>query len=288
MKESELGRIYKDGEVIFREGDEGDSMYVIQAGEVKITKNTPSGEVTIAVLGTGEIFGEMALFDRLPRSATAIASGEARVLSVDRKKLFSTISRDPTLVFKLIESMSKRIRRLNEELLKLRRHKKDLLAVCIDVEKVCKMILEEAREVIEADNGSIMLLDKEKNVLMLRAAFGKQAEQKVTLSPGTGIAGEVVKTGRSELVNNVSMDSRFVSGGLEIKSILCVPLRHRDISFGVINLSRFSDELFNLEDLKLLNSLALYASVAIQNALNFMCLQEVTNEFLQSAALMSF
>jgi len=116
MKEGELGKIYADGEIIFKEGEKGEVMYVIQSGEVKITKKLVSDHTTIATLQSGEIFGEMALFDKLPRSATAMASGEARVLSIDKKKLFSTISHDPTLAFKIIETMSQRIRRLDENL----------------------------------------------------------------------------------------------------------------------------------------------------------------------------
>jgi len=116
MKDSELGKAFSDGDVIFREGEKGEMMYVIQAGNVKITKNTKSGEVTLATLTSGDIFGEMALFDRMPRSATAVASGDARILSIDKKKLFTTISRDPTMVFKVLETMSQRIRILDEEL----------------------------------------------------------------------------------------------------------------------------------------------------------------------------
>ena len=52
----------------------------------------------------------------MPRSANAVAQGNARVLSVDKKKLFATISRDPTLVFKMLETMSRRIRKLDESL----------------------------------------------------------------------------------------------------------------------------------------------------------------------------
>lgn len=115
MKEGELGKVYADGEIIFKEGEKGEGMYVIQSGKVRITKNTPSGEVVLGTLEAGEIFGEMALFDRMPRSATASALGNARVLSVDKKKLFTLISRDPTTTFKIIESMSRRIRKLSEE-----------------------------------------------------------------------------------------------------------------------------------------------------------------------------
>jgi len=117
MKNSDyLGRVYSDGEVIFREGDKGDGMYVIQSGKVKIRKQTPSGEIEIAEIGDGDILGEMALFDKLPRSATAVASGDVRILSVDKSKLFKLISGDPTTAFKIIQSMSSRIRRLSDEL----------------------------------------------------------------------------------------------------------------------------------------------------------------------------
>ena len=126
MKESDyLGRTYEDGEVIFREGDKGEGMYVIQAGKVKVTKQTASGEVTLSVLEDGDIFGEMALFDKLPRSATATASGEARVLSVDKTKLFTLISRDPTTTFKIIETMSSRIRKLSAEISQYKKTEQD-------------------------------------------------------------------------------------------------------------------------------------------------------------------
>ena len=64
---------------------------------------------------------EMALFDRLPRSATVKAMGETRILTIDRKGFISRISKDPTLAFKMLESMSKRIRELHKELIKLRK-----------------------------------------------------------------------------------------------------------------------------------------------------------------------
>lgn len=116
MKNGELGKIYPRGAVIFREGEKGDVMYVIQGGSVGISRKIDAKDVRIATLGPGEILGEMALFDMQDRSATAIVETEARILTIDKHKLFATISRDPTLAFKIIETMSKRIRRLNEEL----------------------------------------------------------------------------------------------------------------------------------------------------------------------------
>ena len=116
MKVGELGRTYRDGEVICLEGDEGEHMYVIQSGEVAVIKKTQEGEVAIRTLKAGEIFGEMALFDKLPRSATVKALGTARILTIDKTGFIPRVSKDPTLAFNILESMSKRVRKLTEEL----------------------------------------------------------------------------------------------------------------------------------------------------------------------------
>lgn len=287
MKEGELGKIYSDGEIICREGDTGNVMYVIQSGKIEITKKTESGDIPIATLHNGEIFGEMALFDRMPRSATAAAMGEARVLSVDKKKLFSTISRDPTLVFKILESMSQRIRRLDEELTKLKKNNTDIPHMCVNIDDACRFVLDEARKVIKPDSGSIMLLEDGQEFLMIKAAFGAESQTKMKFKAGDGIAGDVLKTGRAELVNNVSLDSRFMAGGAQIKSMLCVPLRCKDSSIGVINMSNSSEKLFTLDDLKLLHSLAIYAFVAIQSARNFSSLKNATDEVLRHATMLN-
>jgi len=286
MKDSELGRVYAEGELIFKEGDEGDRMYVIQSGRVQIMKKTSSGDLTIATLGKGEIFGEMALFDRLPRSATAAALGEARILSIDKKKLFQTIDRDPTLVFKTLESMSRRIRRLDEEFAKLRKSKLDILQIFINVGETCSFILEEAKNFIKADNGSIMLYSDEEKALFIKAAFGTEWNPKTKLNAGEGIAGDVLKTGRAELINNVSMDPRYKKGSADINSVLCVPIKGRNTHLGVINMSRISENLFTIEDLKLLRFIALYASIAIENAMNFSRLRNVTDEILRHATML--
>lgn len=286
MKDGELGKVYSEGELIFKEGDEGDRMYVIQSGRVQIKKNTPSGDLTIATLGKGEIFGEMALFDRLPRSATAAALDEARILSIDKKKLFQTIDRDPTLVFKTLESMSSRIRRLDEEFAKLRKSKLDILQIFVNVDETCNFILEEAKNFIKADNGSIMLYSDEEKALLIKAAFGTEWNPKTKLNAGEGIAGDVLKTGRAELINNVSMDPRYKKGSADINSVLCVPIKGRKTYSGVINMSRISEKLFTIEDLKLLRFIALYASIAIENAMNFTSLRNFTEEVLKHATML--
>jgi len=286
MNEGELGKVYSDGEIIFKEGDVGEGMYVIQSGKINITKKATSGELVIATLQSGEIFGEMALFDRLPRSATARASGNARILSIDKKKLFSTISRDPTLVFKLLESMSQRIRKLDEEFMKLKKSNIDILHVFIDVDETCNLILEEAKKMIPADNGSVMLLDDKDKTLSIMAAFGSESDNKIRLTEGEGVAGDVLRTGKAELINNVSLDSRFKPMGIHITSMLCVPLKLKNYNFGVINMTNSSEKYFTIDDLKLLHSIAIHASIAIENAKNFSKLKNATDEVLMHATLL--
>jgi len=285
MKDGELGRVYDDGEVICREGEKGEVMYVIQSGKVKISKETPTGSLNIATIEKGEIFGEMALFDRLSRSATASASGKTRVLSINKKKLFSSINRDPTLVFKILNSMSQRLRRIDSEFTKLKKNKLDIFS-CMDIRESCKIILEEAKNIVDANNGSIMLFDHEEKSLSILAAFGAKTETKMKFALGEGIAGDVLKTGKAELVNNVMMDSRFIPGRIKIKSMLCVPLKSKSRNFGVINLSNTTEKMFNIDDLKLFHTLSVYASIAILNSQNFSELVSATDEVLRNATML--
>ena len=74
------GRDFPAGAVIFEEGDPGSRMYVIQSGEVRILKRVGAREITLARLGAGEAFGEMALLEGQPRSATAIVEAPSRIL----------------------------------------------------------------------------------------------------------------------------------------------------------------------------------------------------------------
>ena len=262
-------------------------MFGQQAGEVKITKKSPSGDVAIATLDKGDIFGEMALFDKMPRSATAVAACDARVLSIDKSKLFSTISRDPTLVFKILESMSKRIRGLNEEFAKFRKNQSGIQKRSFSLGDVCGMLLEESKNIVEADNGSIMVLEEDGKSLSIQAAFGSESECKVKLVIGEGIAGDVLKTGRAEMVNNAVMDPRFVKGKTQIRSMLCVPLKCNGCVFGVMNLSNTKDRLFSLDDLKLLSSLAVHASIAIQNSINLTALRNATDDVLRHTNILT-
>ena len=110
-----LGKVYEDGEIIIQQGEVGNCMYVIQDGKVEVLIGKDDQEVQIAVRGEGEFIGEMAIFERDVRSATVRALGPVRMLTIDKKNFLRRISQDPSLAFRVVESMSRRIRELSEE-----------------------------------------------------------------------------------------------------------------------------------------------------------------------------
>lgn len=120
MKTSELGKIFADGEVIIRQGDAGEVMFEILDGQVEVLQEREGQEVRLAILDKGDFFGEMAIFEREKRSATVRAHGQVRVLTVDKKILLRRISEDPSLALRILERMSHRIRKMDNELVRMR------------------------------------------------------------------------------------------------------------------------------------------------------------------------
>lgn len=120
MSQAALGRFYGDGEVVVRQGDVGDSLYVVQDGEVEIVIEEGGTEVVLRMARRHEVLGEMALFERQPRSATIRAKGRARILTLDKQNFLRRINEDPSLAFRLIETMSRRVRELSHEIVELR------------------------------------------------------------------------------------------------------------------------------------------------------------------------
>ncbi|TNF46442.1 cyclic nucleotide-binding domain-containing protein [bacterium] len=112
-----LGVKYPDGYVIFREGDMCDALYIVHAGNVRIITTLPSGgQIELALVGPGEIFGITTIFENLPRSSTAIVQGGASILKIDRSILIRAIHNDPSLVSNILKSLSQRARKLKKAL----------------------------------------------------------------------------------------------------------------------------------------------------------------------------
>jgi len=115
---AKLGKQYQDGEVIVRQGDTGKCMFVIQRGEVEAVAERDGKEFTLRKMGANDFFGEMALFEQETRTATIRSLGPAHVLTIDKKNFLGGIHEDPSLAFRIVRTMSHRIRDLTDRLAK--------------------------------------------------------------------------------------------------------------------------------------------------------------------------
>ena len=120
MRIGAMGRLYEPGECIVKQGEVGDCMYIVQQGEVEVILDSPSGEILLSTLRPGDVFGEMALFTKQPRSATTRTRGRARVLTIDKRTFLKRVHEDPSLAFRILQKMSERIQHLDGEIQRLR------------------------------------------------------------------------------------------------------------------------------------------------------------------------
>ena len=108
-------RVFRSGEVVFEEGSVGRQMYVINAGRVTVLRGANGRQVQVGSLGPGDIFGEMALVDDLPRSATVVAAEEnTRILEIDHALFVYLVGQQPTFALMVLKAISLRLRTLYE------------------------------------------------------------------------------------------------------------------------------------------------------------------------------
>jgi CRP-like cAMP-binding protein len=104
-----FGRSFPAGEVIFREGAPGAVMYVLRTGRVRIERRFPTGDRTLAVLGPGEFFGEMAILNNRPRTATAIAVEPVEALEIDGRTFEAMVVGNTEIAVRLIRKLAARL-----------------------------------------------------------------------------------------------------------------------------------------------------------------------------------
>lgn len=110
-------RRYAKGDVILYKGDPGQVIFLILKGGVKAILEDHNGkEIILSKLHIGDYFGEMALFDRMPRSAEVVALEDSEFLVIDEKALFPLIRKNPDLAMRLLSEMSLRLREANEQI----------------------------------------------------------------------------------------------------------------------------------------------------------------------------
>jgi CRP/FNR family transcriptional regulator len=105
------------GDVLFHEGESGDTLYVIREGKIKLGRSSSDGrENLVAILGPGEMFGELSLFDPGPRTMTATAVAETQLMGLGNDSLTGLLTGRPEVAKALLAALAQRLRRTNEHL----------------------------------------------------------------------------------------------------------------------------------------------------------------------------
>lgn len=104
-------RSFKDGETVFREGELGSTAFIVQSGDVEISRVNDGKDEVLAIIGTGGIFGEMALIDEKPRMATAKVKGGATIMTITKMMYESKLKSSDPFIRALLRILVQTVRR---------------------------------------------------------------------------------------------------------------------------------------------------------------------------------
>ncbi|MBA7599925.1 MAG: Crp/Fnr family transcriptional regulator [Candidatus Cloacimonadota bacterium] len=135
------------GEVLFKDGDRGDEMYLIKSGKIRISKSAGEVEKTLAVLKEGDFFGEMSVIDGSPRSATATAIEPAELVIFDREVFMNQVRENPLIEY-VLHTLIRRLRDADEQI--------KFLLIKNEEKRLIAMLLTKAREGTQTDKGILI------------------------------------------------------------------------------------------------------------------------------------
>ena len=161
-------RTFKEGEVLFKEGERGREMYIIKEGEIRISRESKEGEIELARLQNGAILGEMSLLDNLPRSATGTATKQTQVTLVNEQIFTATMQIVPAWLASIIRIITSRIRDANKRVgQSILRNREE------GVSSLMSLLLDNNRKIV----GNLVALDLEFVVMesYYTCKLGKQA-----------------------------------------------------------------------------------------------------------------
>lgn len=279
---------FKAGEIILREGEKGDKACLLAKGSVKIVKLSDSAGKILFEMHDGDFFGEMALIDLHPRSASVVALTDCEIISIPADYFKQIVHQCPQILINIAEELSIRLRVSNEKLLKdFLNYEKDMLDQInrlhyfievakrvnstIQIDELLKVILEIALEITNADRGTVYLVDENSGEIWSKVLMGNEIAE-IRLPIGKGIAGYVAQTGETINLIDAYQDPRFnpevdMKTGYRTKTMLCQPIKDKDGKIvGVFQLINKKDGIFTKRDEEMLDALAIHASIAIQNA----------------------
>jgi class 3 adenylate cyclase len=143
------------------------------------------------------------------------------------------------------------------------------LAAVLDISAIGESALEQARRLITASNGGILVMAEPGAPLESVACFGADlfGGKEPPLPPSSRFAASVIERGTAEIVNDPGSDPRALDAELRLRALICAPLRAKQRTLGVIALANTADAAYTAADLKLLDTIALLTAAAIENAI---------------------
>jgi CRP/FNR family transcriptional regulator, cyclic AMP receptor protein len=268
---------YGDGEAVFAEGDPGDGMYFIVNGRIRIEKRTQAASARskiLTVLDSGDYFGEMALLDQKPRSASAIAADHAKVLRLS-KAAFDGMQQQSgvagmSVLFAMIRTSSDRIRRLSTQVVVYDEVGK-AIGEARDLQSLLDVILQQLSSATFADWGMLLLRSQFSDQLELRAQVNLPltiAQRELVIN-GQGFLQAVLQNPQAQRVASFDAEEPFKSTprlGFETPSLLISPISVENQLLGLTLLGGQEPGQFSLDALNLARGVAHQAAQAILNA----------------------
>lgn len=142
-----------------------------------------------------------------------------------------------------------------------------LLSSSLDIFEILAVTTKRIHEIMNIEACSVMVADQKSGQFILKAISGRVVDEHVSLKTTEGIAGNVLETGTSIIANNTAEHPCFVNtGAVEITSLLCLPLKVKNTTFGILNLRNKANGVFTSEDEALMNSLCVMVAEVIENA----------------------
>jgi K+-sensing histidine kinase KdpD len=299
---------YPAGTILFETNTSGDKVFVIEKGIIRISRVTSFGEeTTLDILKRGEVVGELASIDGQSRSARATCIEDSLLLSLEKSEFEKLLRSSHKVAFNLLRELSARIRKADDNIvLRLEEQRKaieirfnklqrlieasKIINSTLDLDKLLGLILSSATQSIDADRGTLYLVDDIKKELWSKVHQGIDMVE-IRLPIGKGFAGYVAETGETIIIPDAYADPRFNPDidkrtGYRTRNMLCMPMRNKDGKIiGVFQLINKNQGCFDNDDVSFIDAFSAHASVAIENA--HMAQEMVANERLSAVGKMA-
>ncbi len=279
---------FKKGDYVYKQGEMGHAFYVIVEGKVElVVENNDGNKSVIGFMTAGDHFGELSLLTGSPRSRSVRAIENSTLLSLDKIVFDEILFENPRIHRLLDKALAERLLKATKNIFNLSNHgthrqrdELDALSqigkelnASYDLPRLLYKIVNLTASLMKVNGVILRLKDEDEGILRIKSYYGISDDiaRTVTQKIGEGIAGNVAEDGKAIISNDVAHDPIFsqnISG--DIRSVLCVPLLMKGNIIGTMSVynKKINNEWlpFIEDDLRLLNTIASQASIAIENA----------------------